>query len=355
MKHTSRSVSIFNAMGRFGVSQLLQMQEAKNAGWEALIGPHFATRIIQTLYHVGFLDALAAGDSADAGEFASTHGLNAPLLAALCDTLYIRGFLRKDETRYSLDSKGRFLMNTDLIRGWFDLAYGYENVLNNLEPLLRGEIEYGKDLKRDGRYVATGSGLISTSFYFPLVTDKVEQGNYRRVLDIGCGDGTFLRYLCGKLPGVEGVGVDLSPEAVAAGEEQLATLGMSGRIRLHAGDAMELEKLNGKLAGVDAAATFFVLHELCDGGENARAVDFLKAFRRALPGVPFYIVEPVRPSAEEMRRKPGPGVEYFLLHDLTRQNPIGREAWLEVFHKAGFASVDEDFVEFARTSIYRVE
>ena len=53
-----------------------------------------------------------------------------------------------------------------------------------------------------------------------------------------------------------------------------------------------------------------------------------------------------------MRRSPGPAIEYFFFHDLSGQNPVGRQEWKRLFHAAGFGSVQEDYMQFVRTSIY---
>jgi SAM-dependent methyltransferase len=355
VKLSIQNFSVKKVVSICGLPSLLSMRRAARTGWDALISPYITTRVIQTLFHVGFLDALQTQGCVDPLNFASDHNLDGPILAAMCDALFARGYLWKNGARYAVDTKGRFLLETDLIRGWFELAYGYGNVLHQMEALLRRDVSYGPDVVRDGRFVAIGSGLACIGFYFPLVADAIRQAGYRRVLDVGCGDGTFLRFLCERLPVAQGVGVDLSPDAVAAGNEQLKACGLEARIRLHTGNALELGKLKEQLQGVDAATTFFVLHELCDRRENQLAVEFLCEFRRALRGVPFHIVETIRPAPEELRRRPGMAIEYFLLHDLSLQKPIGREEWRKVFERAGFESLQEQYISFARTAIFKVQ
>lgn len=354
MKETSKTITPLRVVQQLGAGALRQMRQARQQGWEALISPHFLTRIIQTMYRVGLFDAMGKNGTVNAVEFANKNNLNVELLVGLCDALYERKLLLSDGTSYRLSPQGQFLMETDLVRGWFELVYGYENVLNQMEQLLRKEVVYGKDLVREGRPVAVGSGLASMGFYFPIVVHQMKEAGYRRVLDIGCGDGTFLRFLCSRIPGIEGVGVDLSPDAVEAGNEQLAAAGMDKRIRLYVGDAMEIGKLKKELEGVDGAATFFVLHELCDQKENPRAAQFLSAFQSTLPGVPFHIVETIRPTPKEMRDRPGPAIEYFLFHDLSLQKPIGREEWKKLFRRVGFNQLNEAYLAFARTSIFTV-
>ena len=50
-------------------------------------------------------------------------------------------------------------------------------------------------------------------------------------------------------------------------------------VRLFVGDAMDIKSLKQQTKGVDCAATFFVLHELCDNDSNPRTLQFLSAFR----------------------------------------------------------------------------
>lgn len=341
-----------SVVSTIGLRNLLRMRRGLKSGWEGLIAPHVVTHVVTALLHVGFFDALKNGPI-DVTEFAKTHDLDGELLLALCDELYARKLLHKEGASFSLDSAGRFLLETNLVRGWFELVYGYEGVLSRIEDLLRRKITYGKEVVRDGKYVAEGSGLASADFYFPLVIQMVRQSGYKKILDIGCGDGTFLRHICERMPGLEGVGIDLSPEAVASGNEQLKACAMDERIRLYAGDALEIDRLAPQLRGVDCAATFFVLHELCDQNENPLIHQFLTKFRATLPGVPLHVVETIRPEAEELRQRPGPAVEYFLLHDLSRQKPIGRDAWKDLFHRTGFSSVHENYLDFARSAIFR--
>ena len=342
--------SLLSVARTTGWNKLLQMRQVKRHVWEELVSPHFIFRAVQTLLHVGFLDALRDGPQT-AEAYAAKSNLDPKLLRALCEALYARKILTQHGENFGLDETGRLIVETNLGRGWMDLANGYEPVLNNLEPMLRKQASYGKEVVRDGEFVGVGSGLASVDFYFPMVAQLIAAGNRRKVLDIGCGDGKFLRYLCSTVPGLEGVGIDLSPAAVDAGRRMIAQEKLNN-VRLFVGDAMDIKSLKQETEGVDCAATFFVLHELCDNESNLRTLEFLRSFREALPGVPFHVVETIRPTAQEMRKRPGPAVEYFLFHDLSEQHPISREEWRKLYRSSGFRSIEEDYLALARTSIF---
>jgi SAM-dependent methyltransferase len=346
---------LYRMLGVAGLRQLWRFRRARKWGWEGILRGHFMTRVLQTLLQLGVLDAMSNDTWIDARQFATANQFDPDVVVALCDYLFARRVLRKDGPRFTLDDDGKFLVGTDLLRGWFQLSEGYEPVLHRLGSLARREVNYGNGVVRDGELVASGSGLASSGLYFPLAADIIRRlvaSNI--VLDIGCGNGTFLRYLCRTLPGVRGIGLDLSPEAIAVGQRVLQEEGLTDRISLHQGNAMDIRRRNDFPADIDVATAFFVLHELVGQKDHARLTAFLREFRQALPRTTFVIVETIRPSAEKMRERPGPAIEYFLFHDLSRQVPIGRDQWQRVLKEAGFTSIEERYLSFARSAIYVV-
>jgi cyclopropane fatty-acyl-phospholipid synthase-like methyltransferase len=197
--------------------------------------------------------------------------------------------------------------------------------------------------------VARGSGEMENLLFFPMVNDIIMANSYQRVLDLGCGDGTFLRMLCGLNPEVQCFGIDLAPTAVEEGNRVLREAGLQDRVHLQALDISKIDQAG--LPAIDAATVFFVLHELLYFGEDV-LLNFLKDFRRLFPGTPLIAFEAVRPPAEDLRRHPGISVYYFLYHDLTQQKPVDADTWKYLFRKAGFESIEERQLDFAKAAIY---
>jgi ubiquinone/menaquinone biosynthesis C-methylase UbiE len=334
-----------------GWSQAWDLYRGYRLGWVGILSGYFTTRTLQTLFNVGLFDEIKAHGSVDVDAFAAEKNLDRDILRSLCDSLYSLSILKKQGSRYSLEEKGRLL--NDVARGWFEGVYGYEGIFHELEALLRKKKEFGRDLTRRGDFVARGSGEMEKWIFFPMVAEVVKRNHFRKVLDLGCGEGTFLRSLCQSDPDVRAYGVDLAPDAIAEGMERAKAAGLQDRVQLFVEDISKLEKLRSRVAEIDMATVFFVLHEVLFRGADA-TVELLRSFRNAYPGVPLVVFEVVRPSAEEMRRRPGMAIQYVLQHDLTHQKLVGLEEWKELFRKAGFSRIDQRHLRFTRTAMFTV-
>ncbi len=332
---------------RFGLPYMLRLQKTYRTGWDEMIRGYLETTTMHALLNVGLIDEMQKKDSVDIREFAAHANLEPAVLQPLCEAFYCLGMFERNCGGYSLSEKGRNVV--EVMRGWLEVCYGYGEVFHSLEPLLRKEKVYGRDLYRRSDFVARGSGEMENLLFFPMVDDIINAHGYKRVLDLGCGDGTFLRLLCGLNSEVQCYGIDLAPEAVAEGNRLLAEAGLRDRVNLMALDISKIDQ--AALPPIDVATVFFVLHELLYFGEDV-LLNFLKDFRRLFPGTPLVAFEAVRPPAEELRRHPGISVYYFLYHDLTQQKPVDADTWKSLFRAAGFESIEERLLDFAKAAIY---
>ncbi|MFQ5741636.1 MAG: class I SAM-dependent methyltransferase [Acidobacteriota bacterium] len=342
-------IELSKAIRLVGLSHMRKLKRGYEVGWEEMFRGYFSTMTMQTLLNVGFIDELLHEGRVNVKTFAAARNLDPRILKALCESFYSLSLFQKEDSTYSLDSKGELLV--EVLRGWFDVSYGYNEIFQFLEPLLRKEKVYGRDLGRRSDFVAKGSGEMENFLFFPLAIDIIAHEGYEKVLDLGCGDGTFLRELCLVNPDVTAVGIDLAPEAIEDGKRRAREAGLQDRIHLFAKDVCKLETVPEPMEGVEAATIFFVLHEILHAGEE-KVIEFLRSFRSLFPGVPLIVFEALRPTAEEMRKRPGIAIYYFLYHDLSNQKPATPKKWRQLFRDAGFQSVQERFLGFARAGIY---
>jgi hypothetical protein len=129
---------------------------------------------------------------------------------------------------------------------------------------------------------------------------------------------------------------------------------MTERIALAVVDIAELGRTTVELGDVDAATAFFVLHEVLYRGRDV-LVNALRDFRARYPGVPLMAFEIDRATPERMRRRPGMSVQYNLQHTLSHQTLVDRATWRALFEEAGFRTIDERHIRFARTVLFTVQ
>jgi SAM-dependent methyltransferase len=340
---------LLKAISVLGLRPLVKLNRANKLAWNEILSGFYTTRTLQTLFNIGFFDEIQKRGSVSIESFAAGKNLDKDILSALCDSLVALSILKKQGADVRLDVKGKLLAEVGY--GWFYGAYGYEEVFHYLEALLKKEMVYGKDIIRRGDFVAVGSGEIEKLIYFPLAIDIISKGGFKKVLDFGCGDGTFLRHLCRHNTECKGYGIDISEAAIAEGQARLKRDGLEERISLSVLDVTKIEALPESLKSIDAATIFFVLHEVLFSGEES-VIRLLQAYKKLFPGVPLIVFEACLPEPDEMRKKPGMAIQYLLQHRLTRQKLTSRETWKQLFKKSGFMSIEERYLKFARTSIF---
>ena len=337
------------ALRVIGPRRLLKLIRAQRLGWVGIISGFYTTRAMQVLFQVGFFDELRRDSPVDVAMFAKTNDLDAEILQALCDYLDALRILKREDAGYVLDSKGHLL--TEYGRGWFFGVYGYEGVFHSLDKLLAKEKVYGRDITKRVDFVARGSEEMENWIYFPLAIDMIRSNKFSKVLDLGCGEATFLTSLCEAISSVDGYGIDIEPGPVTVGREKIARAGLQNRVSLHVGDFTCLDNIPIQWQDIDVMTAFFVLHEILYRGADY-LVTVLGKFRTRFPGVPLIVLDVIKPASEELRRRPGMAAQYILHHELTHQKLTSIDEWQNLFQSAGFASIEMQYASFARTAIF---
>ena len=179
--------------------------------------------------------------------------------------------------------------------------------------------------------VAAYSALMSVSQ--PLIAEDVLDayplGRHRSLLDIGGGEGTFLRAAARRAPGLRMILFDL-PAVAARAQAQIAAAGLAERAAVVGGDFLS----DPLPQGADIASLIRVLHD----HDDASVLAILRAARRALPETGTLLV------AEPMSGTPGAepiGDAYFGLYLLAmgRGRPRTPEEYDSLLRAAGFGRV----------------
>jgi SAM-dependent methyltransferase len=255
----------------------------------------------------------------------------AALLRATLRYLAQRGVVAAGtDDGFTLTEYGRAVVRDKGYLVW--LVGGYGGALRHVGEMVAGGARYGTDYVRDGRWVAGGAALLGKVDVVPHAMRLLAGVDFRRVLDLGCGNARFLIAVCQRF-GSDGVGVDLSPEACADAEKEVAAAGLSGRIQVVRGDAGDLDAVPD-MHRLDLVVTFFLLHEILAQGRD-RLVAYLRDLATRLPSGAHLLIAEVEPpsgGAAEQRFTP----EFTYVHALMRQVLLTRDGWSDALIEAGF-------------------
>jgi SAM-dependent methyltransferase len=319
-----------------GLRRLLRMRKKHALGLMYARG-YAATMCFWSLLNTGLLDELRERGNVNIADFAKRNALDSRVLHSICEYLDGIRLLKCSNGICSLDKKGMVLM--DEPRGLFDLLYGYEPVMRDIEELLRSSRVYGRDIERRGAAVAKGSGELGRQLPFLAVRELVFSHGFRRVLDLGCGDLEFLFLLC-ENPDISCFGVDKDSAAVQYARSRLQGTEYERRVSVRTGDMFEVEQLAAVFPDVDAITAIDVFHEYLYKGDEV-IVNLLRNYKKYFPSARLVVAEFFKIPHVWLRRVPTVTLEHHLLHALTNQVILPVAGWIELFEKGGYSVVDK--------------
>ena len=283
--------------------------------------------VLASLEQSGLLERLEAGPVSVAADDADNVD---GLLLATLRYLTQRELTTESGGSFALTPRGQAICKDKGYLVW--LQGGYGHVLASLGAFATGALTYGRDVTREGRWVADGSALIGRDDVAPHATEVLSGIDFHHVVDLGCGNARFLIGAAGRF-GVTGVGVDLSPEACEDAATMIEQAGLTGKVVVRCGDAGDLDAIP-ELAQADLAVAHFLLHEIFEHGREA-LVGYLTKLGTLMPKGAHMLVAEVQPAsgAHDERWRP----EFTLLHAVMRQELLDADGWHEAFTAAGWS------------------
>jgi SAM-dependent methyltransferase len=309
------------------LEQLRAWQDFDLSSMPHLISSMHLCHAVFALWETGLLDRLQSG-MRTVEEL--VEGFDATITGQFLRYLVQREVLMEHSGGYSLTRRGELLTSdVPLARlGLYLQAYG--PVVSRMHELLDKRAVYGVDVARDGGALGVHAATLFSAFHTPVILEATQGRDVRTLLDIGCGGGSLLVDACVREPGLAGIGLDLSPEAVQTADALADDHGVSDRVRFHVADAFDPGTWPAESFDADGMCAVSVLHEHFRHGEQA-VVDILDRYAAAFPGLKVLLVgEPeLRYDAKENDD------DFFLVHILTGQGlPRAKADWLPVFERS---------------------
>ena len=258
------------------------------------------SQVLLACVRLDLFELLAREGPASAPELAARLGVPVEnMRRLLVAAVSLELVSRRGEERFAIGPLGAATLGED---GIVEMVRHHAMVYSDLQDpvaLLRGEAGGGtlsrfwgypetdepRDLEPEA--VAAYSDLMaaSQSFVAREVLDAYPFARHRRLLDVGGGDGSFLRAVAAGAPDLELALFDL-PEVVQRAEERFTAAGLGGRVDCAAGDFLRDPLPNG----ADLLSLVRIVHDHDDDA----AMALLRACRRALPqGGTLLLAEPM--------------------------------------------------------------
>jgi demethylspheroidene O-methyltransferase len=255
----------------------------------------------------------------DAGQLALQLGVPADALQRLLEAARALDLVEQRGHCWGLGATGAALLGSPAVRGMIEHHGLLYDDLRDPVALLRagggngrlaGLWPYARNPQASGlppEQVAAYTALMATTQ--PLVAgdllDAYPFARHRVLLDVGGGNGSFLKSAAERVPGLQLMLFDL-PAVAESARERLAEAGLAARSSVHGGDFTR----DALPAGADLITLVRVLHDHDDSGARL----LLRRAREALaPGGRIVIAEPMAGVAGSV-----PGTEaYFAIYLLA--------------------------------------
>ncbi len=289
---------------------------------------YYALPILMALGKKGVLEKLL-GEGTTLEEL----GGNSQHLGSVFTYLSNLGWIAQSGDRYQATELGSKVLRRS---GAFGILYSYRNYIQNLDALLF-DPQAQVDVHRADNVI--GSGAAHERKYFSKVEAELSQTEAKWILDVGCGDGTFLDFCRRTRPDIGLIGVDFNERALDVTRQNLPDSAVLFQGNVAEPDII-LHKLRQK--GIDPSevmvSVWFIFHEVL-GFAGIDLTEILRGYRNICSNHGLLVGEifdvPTDVLAHHHNESAVP--EFNLFHDLSGQKLFSIQAWREHIKAAGFS------------------
>lgn len=140
--------------------------------------------------------------------------------------------------------------------------------------------------EHDGELIARSSRIMEP-FVFGVIDWALPKSGPRRLLEVGCGAGTYMRYAVERNPELHAIGIDLDPAVAEKARQAVAKWGLEQRITVESVWESNAVGLGG-------------LPKKSEVAEQLRAAGFVDVrVKRAIPGEPYYAFLARKPDPQK--------------------------------------------------------
>ncbi|MGW0532199.1 aminotransferase class I/II-fold pyridoxal phosphate-dependent enzyme [Streptomyces sp. NPDC003032] len=297
----------------------------------ALFNGYVGANVVLALTELGVWDALADGPRTLDDLLART-GTDEAKFSALLRVAALLGHLELGPDTVELTPAGR-----ELVRhcGYFTWGVGgYGEVMSRLAGLADGSVTFGREVNRDGRHVAVGSGQVGRWMMLPVEEKVTAALDYASVADLGCGDASRLIRLCGTDTARRGVGIEVNAAACESARQRIDEEGLSDRLDVVLADVLDHVDQR-TFPGIDLVTSFLMMHDLFELTGDPGGV--MRMLRDVFPDARHFMIADT--VAQDWSAQSGPlpvfSAEFELVHTFMETPILGLDTYEKAFAEAG--------------------
>jgi hypothetical protein len=303
-----------------------------------LIGSFFIPPILRAACKLGIADALASGPKTLSELAQATGGKEDGLYRLMRALISVGVFARRSDGRYALNRLGETLRTgvagsmKDLaiftgdrwhVDAWERLADTIRSGTNGVKLVLDKELFEYLDGTEEGRSFDGGMGSF-TQMDAPAHAVTYDWGSYKKVCDVGGGQGTLLGHILAKHKHLEGAIFDL-PKVVEGARPVLEAWHVADRVKLVGGSFFESVP-----SGYDVYMMRGILHDW----DDARSVTILQTVKKAMsPTSKLLVIEMVIEDNDDPY--PGKMLDIEMMAITSEGRERSAQQYAALFEKAG--------------------
>ncbi|MFE1288825.1 aminotransferase class I/II-fold pyridoxal phosphate-dependent enzyme [Streptomyces sp. NPDC058751] len=297
----------------------------------SLFNGYVGAHVVLALTELGVWDALGERPRS-LDDLLERTGADEAKLSALLRIAALLGHVEFDADRVGLTAAGHELIRHS---GYFTWGVGgYGELMGRLSQLADGSVAFGREVGRDGRRIAVGSGLVGRTMMLPVEEKVASALDYASVADLGCGDASRLIRLCGTDTERRGLGIEVNAAACESARQRIGDAGLSHRLDVVQADVLDHVDQQ-TFPGIDLVTSFLMMHDLFDLTGDPAGV--MRILRDVFPDARHFMIADT--VAQDWSAHDGPlpvfSAEFELVHTFMDTPILGIDTYEKAFADAG--------------------
>jgi len=259
-------------------------------------------------------------------------------LKSILDYLVSINLLKKKKEKYKFSKTGTMISKRI---GTMYILNSYKKIINDFPKNLKYPIIKKNICMRKDNVI--GSGLIHSKKFFQPSLDLINLKKVNNILDIGCGDGTFLNTVKKANSKINILGCDLSIVSINQTRSRLLFEGKKKHniFQSNGNDILsikkKLKKNKIKLDKNSVISLWFLLHEISDNSPKI-IENYLRKIRKNFPETPLIIGEISRLNDKTLKSHNSISImpEFMLFHTLSGQGLLSEKQYMDIFKNSSY-------------------